>query len=1343
MRNLKRALSLGLTAAMISGLMVMGSSAASYADVTSENNVEAIEVLEAVGIMIGDENGNFNPDQNVTRNEMAVVMSNLMEYNVASYKDTSPFTDVPSWAEPYVAACWTNGITAGYSDTIYGGSDTVTTAQAALMLMKALGYFQYASDFGSDWQLATTRQGNAIDLFTGVDSGVTQAMTRNDVAQLVLNTLRSGTVEASTDGSWTIGDVTINNNVTYNYITSNADYAYAISEDKSTNTTTDATQSIVELGEQLYMGDLELDENDTDVFGRPSRTWQYDSQKIGTYAKTELLREEYTTKVTGKNLYDLLGSNVINNYTFYISVDGETERDILGDAYFTEAQMIRSNDDALGETGNGVLTQVYVNNIDKQVHIAVINTYLAIAAEDYDEKNDELDLDVYKIDDLVATDHYVKTSTEVTGPSDFTVSGEDFDIENVAEDDRYLVTVADGEIQTMEAPEILAGSTVSSFRIDKYVVSEGTQYDFASTAEYDVETLENWTGIADTSNLKDLTYDIILDQYGYAIGVKLVEDPDQYVFLTGIDVNYSYLGSRTADANAIFTDGRMESITVNLRDSRGVKNDGTLDDKGTFLTDSTPYGQINTWCTYTVDNNGVYTLRKVSESTGSATFTPKAMQEAQDVTTGKTVTIDKGTVALDGAGQGNTTNTYKRVYGNDETVYINVDNVTDLLTVTDRDSAKQDIIDDVDSVTVGASNVSINVPDLSDVTDSSGTKLWPNAPKAEIYTLHDDDGYIIAVVTIGEDQGSTTNYAYITGGVNRESYGVDGDQWSWTVPAIVNGKAVELREVGDSLTELYGLTVGNWYEVRYDADGNVRKVTGITFPAPYVAGGANDEFIKNVDDVETAIAAGHEDTLLVWLDYCDLDGTDIPDIIDYTDLSFRGNTLFIDTDGTESRGFSVSPNVNVVLSLADKDHDPFDDVDDSYTGTSGLEKALRNLDTTPVDSNNDGILEYTLNGYLSFIMEDGVITSIVLNDYTGPRDNTVSAAKPTVSLVAPTTKNVTVDSNVTLEVTVGPSTDGRDYGTLRYVWYKTGNPTALATTSVPSYTFTADELSDAGTYYCVVINRDTGRDITGAVETSTTSGNFTVTVGNQTMDVIVRFTTDGTHAMSSVRPLRVQVTDDGDGFATLDVSRGEITTAIAAIDGTGASFYVLDDSDKYMTFNAGDEVEQLVKVQQVANLSLPEGVTASWTTSSGVNGMADADEVTPIPVGASITLTSTKGQYSDATGTAFDDDRTMTDAGITVNASEIAFYKVNLTNTNDRYALSDSFLYLQIGVASKTVTLGTSGEGWSSYWATNENNVANVSIGQTTGNDPIQFTVTISEGWTDDGTVEIGWELAS
>ena len=393
MRNLKRALSLGLTAAMISGLMVMGSSAASYADVTSEDNVEAIDVLQTVKIMVGDENGDFNPDQNVTRNEMAVIMANLMEYNVASYKNTSPFTDVPAWAEPYVAACWTNGITAGYSSTIYGGSDTVTTAQAALMLMKALGYFQYASDFGGDWQLATTRQGNNIDLFVGVDSGVTQAMTRNDVAQLVLNTLKSGTVQASTDGSMTIGNITINKDVNYSYITSNQPYATAIDDARSTSNTTDAGKSIVELGEQLYMGDLKLNDNTTDVFGRPARYWEYDGNEIGTYAKTELLKQSYTTEVTGKDLHDLLGSSTIKDYELTVTIDGVAD-DSINPAIFTAADMNKNNNHGVGDTGNGTLTEVYVD-IDKHtIDIAIINTYLAKADGDYDEKKEELDIKV-------------------------------------------------------------------------------------------------------------------------------------------------------------------------------------------------------------------------------------------------------------------------------------------------------------------------------------------------------------------------------------------------------------------------------------------------------------------------------------------------------------------------------------------------------------------------------------------------------------------------------------------------------------------------------------------------------------------------------------------------------------------------------------------------------------------------------------------------------------------------------------------------------------------------------------------------------------------------------------
>ena len=250
MRNLKRALSLALASVMVLGLMVVGSGA-SYADVTSEDNVEAIEVLQAVGIMVGDENGNFNPDKNVTRNEMAVVMSNLLDLKVEDFNAADiPFTDVPSWAEPYVAACYTNGITAGVSDTTYGGDQDVTTAQAALMVMKALGYFQYQQDFGDDWQLSTISQANRISLFSDVDSNVREAMTRNDVAQLVLNALEAGTVEASTNGSISVGDITIVNDIQYNYVTSGSSYARAINSDLSTsNDGQYSSGSIVQLGE--------------------------------------------------------------------------------------------------------------------------------------------------------------------------------------------------------------------------------------------------------------------------------------------------------------------------------------------------------------------------------------------------------------------------------------------------------------------------------------------------------------------------------------------------------------------------------------------------------------------------------------------------------------------------------------------------------------------------------------------------------------------------------------------------------------------------------------------------------------------------------------------------------------------------------------------------------------------------------------------------------------------------------------------------------------------------------------------------------------------------------------
>ena len=553
MRNLKRALSLGLTAAMISGLMVMGSSAASYADVTSEDNVEAIEVLESVGIMIGDENGDFNPDQNVTRNEMAVVMANLMEYNVASYRGTSPFTDVPSWAEPYVAACYTNGITAGTSATTYGGSETVTTAQAALMLMKALGYFQYAQDFGNDWQLATVRQGNDIYLFDGVDSGVQEAMTRNDVAQLVLNTLESGMVNPTTNGSITVGGVTIATDVKYNYITSNEGFAESISDATSTDANSDAKKSIVELGEHLYEGDLAKD-GGHDAFGRPAAIWSYKDNEIGTYVDERT--QTWTTKVTERDLYRAAGTAAVNDYAWTIWVDGD---DVDTTAHGEGYELDRNDTERWMKTGNGVLTEMFVDTVNETVDVTIINTYVGqVTRVEPNEDN---------------TDYAVTVSFE-TQPDGY-VSRQFNTEDEFAMDDIVVMGIANGTIETMSVAETVEGSIDAVKDFDSVEIG-GTKYNYnyGYTATAAPHTLINiglvdldGNGIQNPDTGDDIT--LYLDTNGCVVAMADASSvAEDYLYVKGTHEEFG-----NVYAEVVYYDGSEKVIKIDEVDGQANKGE--------------------------------------------------------------------------------------------------------------------------------------------------------------------------------------------------------------------------------------------------------------------------------------------------------------------------------------------------------------------------------------------------------------------------------------------------------------------------------------------------------------------------------------------------------------------------------------------------------------------------------------------------------------------------------------------------------------------------------------------------------------------------------------------------
>ena len=620
MRNLKRALSLGLTATMISGLMVMGSSAASYADVTSKQNEEAIEVLKTVGIMTGDENGKFNPEAKVTRNEMAVVMCNLLDYTVASYKGTSPFTDVPEWAEPYVAACYTNGITSGYDAKTYGGSDTVTTGQAALMLLKALGYFQYSADFGSDWLVETTKNGSTAGLFDGVATGAKEALTRNDVAQMVLNALEADLVKAEKNGSDVqVGDIVISGGkATYDSRTG-TDSKYA----KIDSTKVDGKYTI-QLGEDLYDGDLVKADGADDDFGRPSVKWTYENKEIGTYADDA--DAVYTATVEKQDLYDLVGSDVYNDLKngdadFTVVVDGVAQKVNLSD------YIVKNNDDDAGKDviKKGATTEVFIDDDTNDVVITVINSYVAQVDGDYDKNDEELELDI--LDEAFVD---VK---------DTTLSSDDFDyLDSYSDEDYVLITVANKEIKTIDLAETVEGK-VTAYTEKKNVTVDGTKYEYS----------KNYTdAVKDDSNLSyDLNdaYTLVLDANGYVIYTDGTAGHNDYVYVAKMD--YAGGAKKSLEGDAYFIDGTNKVITIDNDDDFGARD----------------YGN---WYSYNEKSNGKYELEAIPTDKDTDTFYGSV---STSVNKGVVTENGKSTVYVNDT---NTTGSSKidKVKANNDTIFV-------------------------------------------------------------------------------------------------------------------------------------------------------------------------------------------------------------------------------------------------------------------------------------------------------------------------------------------------------------------------------------------------------------------------------------------------------------------------------------------------------------------------------------------------------------------------------------------------------------------------------------------------------------------------------------------------
>ena len=203
MKNLKKVLALVLAFACAFTMFA----GAAFTDQADISQAEAVDMLTALNVIEGYEDGSFQPDEIVTRAEMAkmiYVIRNGGSDVVTQYEGyKTPFTDVENvnhWAKGYIAYCYANGIIAGTSATTFEPDRAVTGQEAAKMALVLLGYDpDRAGLVGTAWGTNTINLATQKDLFKDYSTSITAGSPRQFAAQLLYNTLWACTVRWSDD----------------------------------------------------------------------------------------------------------------------------------------------------------------------------------------------------------------------------------------------------------------------------------------------------------------------------------------------------------------------------------------------------------------------------------------------------------------------------------------------------------------------------------------------------------------------------------------------------------------------------------------------------------------------------------------------------------------------------------------------------------------------------------------------------------------------------------------------------------------------------------------------------------------------------------------------------------------------------------------------------------------------------------------------------------------------------------------------------------------------------------------------------------------------------------------
>ena len=653
---------LALVLALVMSMSLVTISNADFKDADKIDYTEAVDVMNAVGVFVGDEKGNFNPKENLTRAQAAKIISYLLLGNKTAegLAGSGKFTDVAktSWAAGFVDYCAAVGVVNGVGNGQFNPNGSLTTLQFAKMLLVALGYDAKIEGFvGSDWSINVSAKANQVGLLNGLDVGANATLTREQAAKMCLNTLKAPLVEYDTKGT----TVTVGGDASVTVGASKAEFK--TSTNKKAQTISNAvingtTAYTVEFAEEYY-SDLKLNANTTDDFGRPCVEWFWKADSIGVYSNSDDLVATYTKKVTAADVYTAVGKSVSDDVNsgkakLVSYIDGAMTVVDKNDAknYVTKNDSTKVNG-----TGNGDYTEVYVDG-DNNVTIVTIRTYLFQAASDYNSKKDTITLTAAG-DTKIALDNIV-------------VDGEDFDIKDFKADDYILVTAStDGKsnkytVQSVDAAEVVSGE-VTGYKLDNNATIGGTEYKYSSTS------LEGSGNVRGTIYTVGQNARVVLDKYGYIIAVDEAVVASNYVYVSEF-AQPSGLSNGKVVASAYFTDGTTADITVKDRLGKSSKTDIM----GTAV--SGKYTQNAGWYTYSKNSANEYSLYYAEVKYTEAGNKSGVINQTYTTGSGLDVMYN-GKVAFLPQSSGVMANDNTIVIvddGNDVTVYTGVKNIPDI-----------------------------------------------------------------------------------------------------------------------------------------------------------------------------------------------------------------------------------------------------------------------------------------------------------------------------------------------------------------------------------------------------------------------------------------------------------------------------------------------------------------------------------------------------------------------------------------------------------------------------------------------------------------------------------------